>query len=199
MKRVKKINRWEDHYTRRARKERFPARSVYKLKEIQSRFRLIKKGDRILDLGCAPGSWLLEAAELTGSRGQIVGIDLKPVTIKLPDHVTVHTVDLFELDDRLLTEPGKGFNVVLSDMAPATTGNKFTDATRSYELCRAALSLAKRLLVPGGAFVCKIFQGEDFKPFLDSVKNGFAKQKIFKPQSSRKASKEIFIIAMSKR
>lgn len=199
MNRAKKTNRWEDHYARRARKEHFPARSVYKLKEIQSRFALINKGDRILDLGCAPGSWLLEAAELTGRRGQVVGIDLKPVTIKLPGHVTVHTLDLFELDEGLLAEAGKGFNVILSDMAPSTTGSKFADAARSYDLCRAALSLTDRLLVPGGAFICKIFQGEDFMSFVDSVKKKFAKHKIFKPQSSRKASKEIFIIAMQKR
>jgi len=83
----KKHNRWQDHYSRQAKKERFPARSVYKLKEMQEKYHLIKKGDNVLDLGCYPGSWLLYAADLTGDRGRVVGIDLEPVTLKLPSHV----------------------------------------------------------------------------------------------------------------
>ena len=192
-------NRWEDHYTRQARKENFPARSVFKLNEIQNKFRLIKKGDFVLDLGCAPGSWLLKAAELAGENGRVVGIDLKPVTIRLPGNAVVFTGDILAPDDSLLTSLGKDFNVVLSDMAPATSGNKFTDAARSFDLCRAALSLARTCLVPGGFFVCKIFQGEDFKLFSEALKKHFARQSIFKPQSSRKASREIFLIGIGKR
>ncbi len=195
----KSVNRWADHYTHQARKDRFPARSVYKLKEIQQKFRLIKKGDAVLDLGCAPGSWLLEAAELVGEKGRVVGVDLQPVTIRLPGRVLVHIGDILTPDDALLTSLGNDFNVILSDMAPATTGQKFADAARSFELCQAALSLAQRCLLPGGAFVCKIFQGEDFKTFSDAIKTHFNRQGIFKPQSSRKASKEIFMIGMGKR
>lgn len=200
MKRLNtKAKSWEDHYTRRAKKEQFPARSVYKLQEIQRKFRLIQKGDKVLDLGCAPGSWLLYAAEVAGSQGRVVGIDQKPVTSKMPVHVSILAADIFTLGDEVFDAMGSGFNVVLSDMAPATTGNKMTDAARSYELCRAALSIAQRVLLTGGGFVCKIFQGEDFNTFSESVKTIFAKQKIFKPQSSRKASKEIYIIGLGKR
>jgi 23S rRNA (uridine2552-2'-O)-methyltransferase len=194
-----KGNRWEDHYSRRAQKERFPARSVYKLKEIQLKYGLIQKGDKVLDLGCAPGSWLLYAAELTGCNGAVVGIDMKPVTVPLPPHVKVYSGDLLALNENPLDAFKTRFNVILSDMAPATTGNRTTDSARSYELCRAALTIAQNRLVSGGAFVCKIFQGEAFQIFVDAVKKNFLKFKLFKPQSSRKASREIYIIARGKR
>lgn len=194
-----KHNRWEDHYSRRAKKERFPARSVFKLQEIQSKHHLIKKGDKVLDLGCAPGSWLLYAANLTGNKGQVVGIDLKPVTEKVPPHVRIYNGDILTLDDRFFDSLGKDFNVVVSDMSPATTGNKHVDSARSYNLCQAALSIAQTLLIPGGSFVCKIFQGEDFKEFSDAVRSVFKSHKIFKPQASRKASKEIYIIGLGKK
>ncbi len=194
-----KHNRWEDHYSRRAKKERFPARSVFKLQEIQSKYHLIKKGDKVLDLGCAPGSWLLYAANLTGNKGQVVGIDLKPVDEKVPPHVSIYNGDILTLDDRFFESLGKDFNVVVSDMSPATTGNKHVDSARSFNLCQAALSIAQTLLIPGGSFVCKIFQGEDFKEFSDSVRSVFKSHKIFKPQASRKASKEIYIIGLGKK
>ena len=198
VKRSKKPNTWEDHYARRAKKERFPARSVFKLKEIQQKHRLIKKGHKVLDLGCAPGSWLLYAAELTGPDGRVVGVDLKPVTVSLPAHVRVFTADILNPDERLLADTGTGFNVVLSDMAPATTGSRITDAARSEALCRAALEIARKRLISGGSFVCKIFQGEDFKIFIDAVDKIFVRYKIYKPASSRKASREIYVIAIEK-
>ncbi len=194
-----KHNRWQDHYARRAKKERFPARSVYKLKEMQQKYNLIKKGYKVLDLGCAPGSWLLYAADLTGNKGEVVGIDLEPVSERLPSHVRVYRSDVLFMDDELFKLTGKDFNVVLSDMAPATTGSRYVDSARSFNLCRAALSIAQNTLVSGGSFVCKIFHGEDFKKFSDAVKQGFNRHKIFKPQSSRKASKEIYIIGFGKK
>lgn len=194
-----KANKWEDHYSRRARKENFPARSVYKLQEIQERFRLIKKGDRVLDLGCSPGSWTIYASGLAGEEGIIIGIDLKKVDIKFPPNVRIYNCDILSIDGGMLSTTGKNFNVVLSDMAPATTGNKSVDAARSYDLCVAALDIAKEALVAGGSFLCKIFQGEDFKKFSEMVRAAFSTQKIFKPQSSRKASKEIYIIGLGKK
>jgi 23S rRNA (uridine2552-2'-O)-methyltransferase len=191
-------NRWEDHYARRARKEHFPARSVYKLKEMQQKYRIIKKGDKVLDLGCAPGSWLIYAAEITGPAGSVVGIDLQPVTLRLPARVSVQRADACSLNEERLTGLGVDFDVVLSDMAPATSGNKAVDAARSFQLCQAALDIARRVLKPAGIFVCKIFQGAEFPGFLESVGSGFKEYQIFKPQSSRKASKEIFIIGLYK-
>ena len=184
---------WQDHYSRQAKKDRYPARSVYKLEEIQQKQRLIKKGDKILDLGCSPGSWLLYAAKLTGDKGRVIGIDLKPVKIQSASNIEIMTGDVFAVDAGSL---GSNFNVVMSDMAPATTGHKAVDAARSAGLCEAALAIAQSVLLPGGSFVCKIFQGPDFNQFVNSVRAVFDKQKIFKPRSSRKASKEIFIIGL---
>ena len=194
----KKQGKWNDHYSRRAKKERFPARSVYKLEEMQQKYHLIEKGDKILDLGCSPGSWLLFAAKLTGNKGHVTGIDLNPVTINIPPHVTIYTGDIFSFES-FSESIGHEFNVVMSDMAPSTTGIKNVDSARSFNLCQAALEIAQKVLLPGGSFICKIFQGEDFKQFSDSVKSSFATCNIFKPKSSRKASKEIYIIAKGKK
>ena len=196
---AKRANLWEDHYSRQAKKERFPARSVYKLQEIQKKYNLIKKGDTVLDLGCAPGSWLLYAAGLTGSTGRVIGIDQVPVSIDVPSYVTLYTGDILLMEEDFIKSLGIGVNVVLSDMAPSTTGNKLVDNTRSFNLCCRALSISQMMLTTGGFFVCKIFQGEDFSAFIDSVRSVFKNHKIFKPKSSRKASKEIYVIGFGKK
>ena len=188
-----KHNPWEDHYSRRAKKDRYPARSVYKLQEIQQKHALIKKGHNVLDLGCSPGSWLLYAAKLTGASGNVVGVDLKPVTIQIPPHATVIRADAVTLDAESL---GTHFHVVLSDMAPATTGHKAVDSARSFALCETALDIARRVLRPGGSFVCKVFQGSDFNHFLNLIRADFKVCKMVKPRSSRKASKELFVVGL---
>ncbi len=200
MKRTnRKKNPWADHYTRQAQKENFAARSVYKLQEIQKKVRILERGARVLDLGCAPGSWLQFAAQTIGPNGRIVGIDLAPVTIELPDQVTVITGDVADLEGHLAKLGQTRFDVVLSDMAPATTGNRHVDEARSMGLCEAALDIAEKTLVPGGNFVCKIFQGSDFKTFTDAVKRRFDRQAAFRPQSTRKASREVFVIGLGKK
>ncbi len=200
MKRTQMKNKtWEDHFSRKAKKENFPARSVYKLQEIQKKFQIIKKGDVILDLGCSPGSWLVYAADMVGPKGIVVGIDLKPVEIAVLPNVKVLTDDVEKNGVDLLRSLELQYNIIVSDMAPATTGRKDIDSYRSFELCRVALEIAETFLLPGGCFVCKIFQGPDFKEFSDTVKNMFKDQKTFKPQSSRKASKEIYVIGMEKK
>ena len=152
-----------------------------------------------MDLGCSPGSWLLYAAELTGPKGFAAGLDLKPIKIQAPSHVRVLVGDVLEDGSELLNSLEIKFDVVLSDMAPSTTGHKETDSFRSFELCGAALELAENLLAPGGNFVCKIFQGAEFKEFSDRVAESFNSKKIFKPQSSRKGSKEIYVIGLGKK
>ena len=190
---------WQDHYTRRAKKENYPARSIYKLQEMQKRFRIIRKGDRVLDLGCAPGSWLLFAAQQTGPSGKVVGIDLNTVEIALPPQARIIQADLTDPDKKWIDLAGGQYDVVISDMAPATTGNKVVDTARSFDLCQAALAAANEVLKPGGTFVCKIFHGTEFKAFEAAVRNSFDKVKNFKPQSSRKASKEMFVIGVGKK
>ena len=192
-----KRNTWQDHYSRKARKENYAARSVYKFQELQKKFGLIRKGDHVLDLGCAPGSWLKYAAELTGSAGTVVGLDIKPVKLKLPANVTVYQGDVRAPDAALMDKLAKPFSAVISDMAPNTTGNKDVDAARSFRLCEAALDLCHDVLALQGVFVCKIFQGELFQEFAARVKAEFKRQHLFKPKSSRKASKEIFVVGIN--
>jgi 23S rRNA (uridine2552-2'-O)-methyltransferase len=194
-----KQNQWADHLTQRARAENYPARSVYKLEEIQKKFKIMKPGDQVLDLGCAPGSWLLYAAKQVGSKGQVFGIDLQQIEIQLPDNVTAIKDNILTLDNEGFLNQDKGFHSVLSDMAPATTGRKDVDALRSFELCNMALDVARKNLAVRGNFVCKIFQGNDFKKFEKDVKSVFRECRVFKPESCRKQSKEIYIIAKGKK
>ena len=197
-----KARQQPDYYAKRAKQEKFPARSVYKLQEIQKKYRLIKKGHRVLDLGCAPGSWLKYAADLTGGQGLVVGVDLKPVAEKLPAHVRVRVADVMALaeePEKCVEIVGSGFDAVLSDMAPATTGKKDVDAARSFNLSQAALAIAEAVLPSGGVFVCKIFQGPDFEEFIEAVKARFEACRIYKPQSTRKESKETYVIGISRK
>jgi 23S rRNA (uridine2552-2'-O)-methyltransferase len=194
-------NTWADHYTRKAQKDNYAARSVYKLQEIQQRLKIFKKGQRVLDLGCAPGSWLQYAAKVVGPNGHVLGLDLQPVdTAKLPGVapgiVETRVVDIRTLDDAALEALGTGYDLVMSDMAPATTGRKDVDAARSLALCETALALACRVLRPGGHFVAKIFQGTDFKAFSEAVAGRFRRREHVKPRSTRKASKELFVVGL---
>lgn len=198
-KRKKKSHRATlDHLSKKAKVDKYPARSVYKLQEIQKKFNILKKGDAVLDLGCCPGSWLLYAADVVGPSGSAVGFDLNPVTVALPPQASAHVADIFDRD-LLSFAPQGGWNVVLSDMAPSTTGNKNTDAARSFNLAEAALNLAGQHLCVGGSFVCKIFQGEDFQNFTNMVKNMFKQGKIFKPDACRSDSRETYVVGINKK
>lgn len=183
-----------DYYAQQARKDQFPARSVYKLKEIEEKYNLIQPGQVVLDLGCSPGSWLLYASRKVGASGQVIGIDLKAVDMDLPKNTMVFQADINDLNPGAWEVVDRGVDVVLSDMAPSTTGRKEVDAARSHQLCEMALYAADRALRSGGAFVCKIFQGPDFKEFTEAVRARFETMKIFKPASCRKDSKEIYVI-----
>jgi len=193
------MNQWADHLTKKAKTENYPARSVYKLEEIQNKFQVLKKNDRVLDLGCAPGSWLLYAAKQVGNHGKVFGIDLKKIEIHLPENVVAIEDNILNLTNESFLDENTRFNAILSDMAPSTTGRKDVDALRSFELCNMALKVADDFLLQNGNFICKIFQGNDFNEFQKNVKLKFKDCKIFKPDSCRKQSKEIYIIAKSKK
>lgn len=192
-------NPWFDHYAERAKKEGYPARSVYKLEEIHKRFRLFRQGMKVLDLGCAPGSWLMYAARQVGGAGSVTGLDRNPVSIALPKNARSMAVDIFELSEKDRGFLGEGFDVALSDMAPDTTGFRDVDAIRSAALSEVALNFSCEVLKPGGSFVCKIFQGEGFDAFFLSVKKRFSSARLFKPVACRKESREIYIIAIGKK
>jgi 23S rRNA (uridine2552-2'-O)-methyltransferase len=190
-----RTRRPQDHFGERAKREGFPARSVYKLQEIDRRVQLLRRGQRVLDLGAAPGSWTQFAAQRVGREGKVVSIDLNPARIALPPHVTFQTLDIFKLD--ALGEFGaSSFEVVLSDMAPHTSGQRHRDQFGSFELYMRALEIAGQVLVPGGAFVGKIFQGPEMDDARDQTRAHFESVRIIKPEASRSESFEIFIVGM---
>ncbi len=195
------MKEYRDHYFLKAKQENYPARSVYKLKELDARFRIFRRGMRVLDLGAAPGSWSLGAAEKVGETGLVLGCDIQPVRTDFPPQVSFMLEDVFDRSaafEARLDEVGP-FDVVMSDMAPSTTGSKFTDQCRSLELAREALELALARLRPGGSFIVKIFMGPDVREVLDPMRRAFASVRTFKPKSSRAESKETFFIGLERR
>ena len=170
-----KGNRWKDHYTDRARKEKWLARSVYKLEEIDKKHRLISKGCRLMDLGCYPGSWTQYCIKKIGQGGKVVGVDLKkPERFGSPNFRFIQS-DILELDVKLLADESGEMDLVISDLAPKTTGIGVADSSRSMELSEKALEIALSVLKKNGHFLCKIFEGEDLKEFKDRTRSYFKK------------------------
>lgn len=190
-----KTNTWEDHYTRRAREERWLARSVYKLEEIDRKARLIRSGDRILDLGCYPGSWSQYSVMKVGPEGEVVGVDLKrPDRFSSPRFRFIEA-DVLSLDGAWLRKQVGMRDLVISDLAPATSGISVTDTSRSIELARRALEIALAVLKTGGHFLCKVFEGSEVKAFRTELAEHFAKVQTHRPSAVRKASREIYLLA----
>jgi len=185
----------QDQYFKKAKELGYRARSVFKLAEIQNKFKILKPGMDILDLGAAPGSWLQYASKIVGPKAELVGVDLMPIK-KLARNIVTLEADIFADDiiaRTILLHPRK-FNLILSDLAPKTSGIKTTDHARSIELNQRAAELSKDLLAPNGTLVLKIFQGGDFQYFLKKLKTTFESVKTFKPQASRGRSFEIYAI-----
>jgi 23S rRNA (uridine2552-2'-O)-methyltransferase len=181
-----------DAFFRKARGAGFAARSVYKLEEIDRKLRLLHAGDRVLDLGCRPGSWLQYALKVVGPHGAVVGIDRDRLPQAIPG-ARVLLGDIFTTPDAELLGPLAAFDVVLSDMAPNTTGVRATDQARSAALVEEALARAERLLAPGGAFVAKIFQGPDLEAIRKRLATRFSEVRTLKPEGSRAQSIEIYL------
>lgn len=186
----------KDYYFKKAKKENFVARSVYKLEEIDRRHRVFRSGQNVVDLGASPGSWSQYAHKRIGN-GRILGIDLQPVALGLSNAVFIQA-DIEETDiEKLLAEHGMGpkVDVVISDMAPKTTGIKSADQARSTALCEMALFVAQKILKPGGTFVVKFFHSGDFENYRKMLRASFSSVDALKPKGTRQESKEIFFIA----
>lgn len=191
----------KDFYFKEAKKKDYAARSIFKLEEMDAKYKILSKGMKVLDLGAAPGSWAQYTSRAVGPRGRVFGIDLQDVRVTLPNAVFIKA-DLRDVD--IVKEAAAHgieapFDCVLSDMAPRTTGIKFTDQARSLELCELALDIAERELRPGGNFVVKLFHGEGFEEYRDRLKRGFNKVEIIRPKSTRKESKEVFFVAKGRK
>ena len=186
-----------DHWNERAKKEGYSARSAYKLEEIQRRFRVIPRNPRVLDLGCAPGSWTEYVARVTRYKGSVVGIDIQDV----PGYRgTLLKASIFDVDPaKVLEELGGPADLVISDMAPSTTGSRFTDHVRQIELAEAGRVLAARVLRPGGNFVVKVFDGEDAPDFVKRMRADYGKARRVKPDATRNKSVEFFMVGMGRK
>ncbi len=190
-----------DRYFKKAKEEGFAARSVFKLEEIDKKHKIFKPGQIVLDLGASPGSWSQFSSQKIGSAGRVLGVDLSPVNVKLGNAVFIQA-DLRDLNlEEIFNLHGfrPPFDLVLSDMAPKTTGIRMTDQARSMELCELALDVARRFLKKDGHFVCKLFHSDEFAKLRDEIKKSFAKCEVVKPESTRKISKEIFLVGISKK
>lgn len=182
-----------DRFHQKAKREGFLARAVYKLEEIDQKHKIFEGGHRVLDLGCAPGSWLQYAEKQIGAGAVLVGLDRAPVP-GAPPKARVVVGDVLTIDLKELTGDVPAFDVVLSDMAPDTSGIRSQDQARSEALFERALEIATLVLAPGGNFVGKLFQGPDFKKLTEAVRAKFASAKTVKPASSRQISIEQYVI-----
>lgn len=192
MARSRRRRRHQDSYGRRAKREGYAARSVYKLEEVDQKVHLLHRGSRVLDLGAYPGSWTHYAAERVQREGRVVGVDQTLLRSSLPPQAEFRQGDVFELDPAELGGPGS-FDVVMSDMAPATSGHRFTDQARSFNLFMRALELADAVLAPGGGFVAKLFVGPDFAEAKKAVADRFDYVRVVKPKATRSESIEVFV------
>jgi len=182
----------KDHYYERAKSEGYRSRAAYKLQELNKRYRLLKPGMRVIDLGCYPGGWLQVAQQIVGQKGSVVGIDLQEVEALA--EIRIVKGDIYDQKTRQgLLEEGR-FDVVLSDMSPALSGIRVRDAVRSAELVEAALDFAEHALKPGGAFVAKIFPGEECEELAKRVKQNFGNFARPCLESSRGSSKELYFV-----
>ena len=193
--------RTADHFSKKARAEHYPARSIYKLEEIDRRVRLLRPGNAVLDLGAAPGSWTLYAAKKVGPQGRVVAIDRAELTVGTPANVVYIRADALAVDpaELLARVGGGGFDAVISDMAPRTSGHRFVDQSRSFELFCRALELSAALCRAGGSFVGKIFQGEEFESARSKVREQFAEARVIRPTSVRSESFEVYLVGLRRR
>jgi 23S rRNA (uridine2552-2'-O)-methyltransferase len=187
-----------DRFTRAAKDAGFPARSVYKLEEIDRRVRLLRGGMRVLDLGATPGSWALYAAQKIGRSGHLLAVDLEPLGTALPPQADFVQGDALSLanDDLARFAP---YDVVLSDMAPRTTGSRITDQARSFELFMRALAVGTALGARGSSFVGKIFMSDDLPAARAELRRHYESERLIRPEGTRAVSMEIFAVGMGKR
>jgi 23S rRNA (uridine2552-2'-O)-methyltransferase len=187
-----------DARTKAAKAQGFPARSVFKLEEIDRRVKLLRSGQKVLDLGAAPGSWSLYASQKVGPGGRVLAIDLQEIRQAFPPNVKVAQGDALTIENTMLSEFAP-YDVVLSDMAPSTSGSKIRDQAGSLELCLRALDVALALGKPGSHFVAKIFMSNDFQIARKLAGERYEKCQVIRPEGTRQQSTEVFIVGLGLR
>jgi 23S rRNA (uridine2552-2'-O)-methyltransferase len=191
----------KDTYYKKAKKDGFRARSAFKLEEVQQKFAVIKKGDVILDLGAAPGSWLQVESTLTGPTGKVVGIDILPVAPLGVSNIVLKKQDIRQTDiQALLTEIGSSsFDVITSDIAPNLSGIRDVDNANILNIYEAVIRVVSMGLKKGGSFLIKVFMSSELDTMISQVKPHFAKVTTFKPKASRDVSAEVYLICTGKK
>ena len=186
----------KDHYFNKAKQENYLARSIYKLEEIDQKYKVLKKGDLVVDFGYYPGSWIQYTSKVIGESGRVVGIDIQEVNKKLTgiSNVRVYQKDIFNISNLTQLDVEDKFDVVLSDMAPSTTGVQSLDQIRSLNLVESVFGLLPQFLKIGGNFVIKVFDSQDAQNYLKDQKKRFSDFSYLKPKSTRSVSKEFFVI-----
>jgi 23S rRNA (uridine2552-2'-O)-methyltransferase len=187
-----------DAKTMEARAQGYPARSVFKLQEIDRRMRLLRAGQNVIDLGAAPGSWSLYASERVGPTGHVYAIDIKPILQTFGENVKVLEGDALSLESGVLAAYAP-YDVVMSDMAPNTSGSKFQDQARSTELFLRALQVAMEFGKPGSHFTAKIFMSGDYKAAETDVRKAYETVRTIRPDGTRQVSTEVFVVGMNKK
>ena len=189
--------RRKDPYTRRAKAEDLRSRAAFKLQQINKRFRLMHKGDAVLDLGCAPGGWSQVATRIVGPKGLVVGVDLDEGE-PMPGFIFVRG-DLQNETTQAAARAclaGRRADVVLSDMSPNISGTYGLDHYRSMQLAKLAVDFGMPMLAEGGHMVVKAFEGADMQSFVSRLKTRFGRVKRFRPDATRKASSEVYVVAL---
>jgi 23S rRNA (uridine2552-2'-O)-methyltransferase len=189
-----------DFWTKKAKSEGYPARSVYKLAEMQEKFRFLRAGMRILDIGAAPGSWSLWILRFLKGNGSLSACDLSPLQIRDPfSNLFFVQGDLYAASVRAALAARGPYDLIVSDAAPATTGNRTVDTAKSEGIVEAVLDYADALLAPGGTVVAKLFQGGGERALLDRLKAGYESARGFKPKACRAESFETYLIGMGRK
>ena len=205
MARTKSSSRWlkehfDDEYVKRAQREGWRSRAVYKLEELDQKYRLLKPGMTVVDLGAAPGGWSQYAAKVLGAKGQIFALDILPME-PLPGVVFIEgdfrdEAVLAQFKTQLGDRP---IDLVMSDIAPNISGMGAVDQPRAMYMVELAVDFARDMLRPGGTFICKVFQGEGFDALVQSLRHDFGKVVVRKPKASRPRSREVYLVASERK
>ena len=190
--------RQKDYYYRKAKEEKFRSRAAYKLLQAVKKYRFIKSGDVVVDLGAAPGGWIQAARKIVGETGFILGVDLKPIEPFDEDNILTIVADITDPKtvEQIKTLLPKPADVVISDVSPKISGIWEVDHARQIDLAICSMKISKHILKPNGNFFVKVFEGDMFQDFVDKVKNSFSTVRIVKPKASRAKSSEIYVLGL---
>lgn len=190
-----------DHYRKLAKDQGYRSRAAYKLKQLNDSYRILRRGHRVVDVGCAPGGWVQVATKEVGPEGRVVGIDLKPVEPVPGAFILQGSIDdpaaLRQLVEALGGDSSSMADVVLSDLAPNVSGMWEVDHARQIDLTRSVLALARQVLREGGSAVFKVFEGEFLRELRDEMAKSFGKVLVSKPTASRQESSELYLVCLN--